>query len=92
MYCRLQLHAAAMQCAGAAGLFAAVTSCRRTLALCTEVLFDGSVLNTTQLTVLRRSVSSEVVVACVRHCDRIFPKRTTKTTTAVGLDSSSLRV
>jgi len=51
-----------------------------------------SVFHNIQRTVLRRSVTSEVVVACVRHCDGIFPKRTTKTKTAVDLDSSSLRV
>jgi len=51
-----------------------------------------SVVHGIQITVLRRSFTSEVVVACVRHCDGIFPKRMSKTTTAVGLDSSSLRV
>jgi len=51
-----------------------------------------SVFHNIQRTALRRSVTSEVVVAFVRQCDGVFLKRTTKSTTAVGLDNSSLRV
>jgi hypothetical protein len=45
-----------------------------------------------QRTVLSRSVTSEVVVAYVRHCDCIFLKRMTKPTTTIGLECSSVRV